>query len=123
MRFVRFSVGLFVLITLSSFAYAQGNEDVIYERPLHVRHFSGVIVDQKGMWVEFATVELRDPKSHRVIASTFSDGNGLFYFDDKKYGKRIEIRAFKANFNASQYTAMRRPFGDVQMRLVLHAGT
>jgi hypothetical protein len=123
MRFVRFCLGLLVLVALPAFAWAQGNEDMIYARPLHVRHFSGVIVDQTGMWVEYATVELLDPKSHRVLASTFSDGNGFFYFDDKKYGKRIQIHAFKSGFDASQYTAMRRPFGDVHMRLVLHVAT
>ncbi len=118
----RFALGFFLFLALSPSAYTQGNEVVIHSRPLHVRHFSGVIVDQTGMWVEYATVELHDPRSHRVLASTFADGKGFFYFDDKKYGKRIEIRAFKHGFNASQYIAMRRPFGDNQMQVVLQAG-
>lgn len=114
---------LFLLTALSTIVGAQGNEDVVHERPLHVRHFAGTIVDQTGMWVEYATVELRDPKTHRVLASTFADAKGFFSFDDKKYGKKIEIRAFAKGLNASQYTATLRPFGDQQMRIVLHTGT
>jgi hypothetical protein len=123
MSFKRFTLGLFLLAALSTIVCAQGNEDVIHGNPLHVRHFAGTIVDQKGMWIEYATVELRSPKDHRVLASTFADAKGFFSFDDKKYGKKIEIRAFAKGFNASQYTAMLRPFGDSQMRIVLHAGT
>lgn len=119
----RFTLGLLLVVALSTIACAQGNEDVIHGNPLHVRHFAGTVVDRTGMWVEYATVELRSPKDHRVLASTFADAKGFFSFDDKKYGKRIEIRAFAKGFNASQYTAMLRPFGDGQMRIVLHAGT
>ncbi|HEX4322465.1 MAG TPA: hypothetical protein VHZ52_16245 [Acidobacteriaceae bacterium] len=119
----RFTLGLFLLAALSTITYAQGSEDVIYSRPLHVRHFAGTIVDQKGMWIEYATVELRSPKDHHVLASTFANAQGFFSFDDKKYGKKIEIRAFAKGFNASQYTAMLRPFGDGQMRIVLHVGS
>ena len=119
----RFALLLVFFAAFSVAVCAQGNEDVIYGRPLHVRHFAGTIVDRTGMWVEYATVELRSPKDHRVLASTFADAKGFFSFDDKKYGKKIEIRAFTKGFKASQYTAMLRPFGDGQMRIVLHAGT
>jgi len=104
--------------------HGQGGQAVImHEVPLHVRHFSGTVVDSRGMTVEYATVELRDPKDHHVLASTFADGRGNFSFDDKKYGKRVEIRAFQKNFNITQYTAMRRPFGDLHIRLVLTPAT
>jgi len=78
------------------------------------------VVDSKGMMVKYATVELCSPKDHHVLASTFADGNGYFSFDDKKYGKRVEIRVSQKGFNPARYTAMIRPFGDQHMRLVLH---
>ena len=92
---------------------------VVHDRPLHVQHFSGSIVDSKGLMVEYATVELRSPKDHRLLASTYADAQGNFTFDDKKYGKRVEIRAIQKGFNVTQYTAMRRPFGDTRMHIVL----
>ena len=99
----------------------QGQDQAViaHERPLHVRHFSGTIVDSKGMSIQYATVELHDARNHRLLASTFADGQGNFYFDDKKYGKRVEIRASQKGFNATQYIVMRRPFGDMHIRLVL----
>ena len=108
-----------VLVACAAVLRAQGNEVVVHEIPLHVRHFAGTVVDAKGMWVEYATVELRSPKDHHVLASTFADGRGSFSFDDRKYGKRVEIRAFQKGFNAVQYVVMRKPFGDERMRLVL----
>lgn len=98
---------------------AQGNEEVVHAKPLHVLHFEGTVVDSRGMTVEYATVELRDPKTHRLLASTFADGKGHFAFDDKKYGKQIELRAIQKGFNIATYTAERKPFGDLHLRLVL----
>jgi hypothetical protein len=115
-----FTVQIFAGVICASLQ-AQGAADVIHGRPLHVRHFSGTIVDARGMTVEYATVELRDPKTHRVLASTFADGKGFFSFDDKKYGKRVELRAVQKGFNATQYTAMLRPFGDEHIHMVLSA--
>ena len=102
---------------------SQGQEVIAHEIPLHVRHFAGTVVDSKGMTVEYATVELHDVRNHRMLATTFADGKGNFSFDDKKYGKRVEIRAFQKGFNIVQYTVMRRPFGDIHIRLVLSAAT
>jgi hypothetical protein len=123
-RSLRFAVVLIILYVACVSLHGQGGQTVIvHEVPLHARHFAGTVVDSKGMTVKYATVELRDPKDHHVLASTFADGNGFFSFDDKKYGKRVEIRAFQKNFNVAQYTVMRRPFGDVHIRLVLTAAT
>jgi hypothetical protein len=127
MRLFRLSTLLTVLTVLmfaSAFCvllHAQGAADVVHTLPLHVRHFSGTIVDARGMTIEYATVELRDPKTHRVLASTFADGKGFFAFDDKKYGKRVELRVVQKGFTAAQYTAMLRPFGDEHIRMVLTA--
>jgi len=115
---VRVAIAL-ILACLATVTQAQ-TQDLIHERPLHVRHFSGSVVDSKGMMVKYATVELCSPKDHHVLASTFADGNGYFSFDDRKYGKRVEIRVSQKGFNPSRYTAMIRPFGDQHMRLVLH---
>jgi hypothetical protein len=119
MRLLRLSVALMLVGVFCASLHAQGAADVVHNRPLHVRHFSGTIVDAKGMTIEYATVELRDPKTHRVLASTFADGKGFFAFDDKKYGKRVELRAVQKGFTAAQYTAMLRPFGDEHIHMVL----
>ena len=123
MRSFRPGLALAILYLFCATLRGQGNEVIVHESPLHVRHFAGTVVDAKGMTVEYATVELRDPRDHHVLATTFADGKGNFNFDDKKYGKRVEIRAFQKGFNIAQYTVMRRPFGDVHIRLVLSAAT
>lgn len=105
----------------ASCAASLAQEVVVHERPLHVRHFAGSIVDARGLTVEYATVELHSAKDHHLVASTYADAQGNFAFDDKKYGKRIELRAYQKGFRVTQYTAMRRPFGDLHMRLVLPA--
>jgi hypothetical protein len=122
MRLLRLSLAFMLFGALCASLHAQGAGDVVHNQPLHVRHFSGTIVDAKGMTIEYATVELRDPKTHRVLASTFADGKGFFAFDDKKYGKRIELRVAQKGFTATQYTAMLRPFGDEHIHLVLSPG-
>ena len=123
MRWIRIATALMLSTVCQAPLQGQGQEVVAHERPLHVRHFAGTVVDSKGMTVEYATVELRDPRDHHVLASTFADGKGNFSFDDKKYGKRAEIRAFQKGFNVVQYTVMLRPFGDVHIRVVLSAAT
>ena len=123
MRSFRFGLALTILCLFCATLRGQSQEVIVHETPVHVRHFAGTVVDSKGMTVEYATVELRDPRDHRVLATTFADGKGNFYFDDKKYGKRVEIRAFQKGFNIVQYTVMLRPFGDMHIRLVLSAAT
>lgn len=120
MSFARLILGLPLLIALSADACAQGNEDVIYGKPQHARHFAGTVVDPRGLAVDYATVELRSPKDHHVLASNFADGRGFFSFDDKKYGKSVEIRISKKGYNPSLYTAVLKPFADEHMKLVLH---
>ena len=114
---------LMLSIACQAALQGQGQEVIAHETPLHVRHFAGTVVDSKGMTVEYATVELRDPRDHHVLATTFADGKGNFSFDDKKYGKRVEIRAFQKGFNITQYTVILKPFGDVHIRVVLSAAT
>ena len=123
MRWIRIAAAVILSIACQTALQGQGQEVIVHEIPLHVRHFAGTIVDSKGMTVEYATVELRNPRDHRVLATTFADGKANFSFDDKKYGKRVEIRAFQKGFNIVQYTVMRRPFGDMHIRLVLSAAT
>ncbi len=122
MKSVLPSLALFALCSYPAILRAQGNAIIVYERPVHVRHFSGTVYDSKGMTVEYATVEIRDPKTHRLLASTFADGKGYFVFDDKKYGKKVEMRATQKGFDIAQYTVMLRPFGDLHLRLVLTVG-
>ena len=120
MRFLSFTTAILIAI-LCVAAQAQGNEVTVYERLIHVRHFAGTIVDQRGMTVEYATVELRSPKDHHLLASTYADGRGFFTFDDKKYGKRVVLRVIQKNFNMAQYNAILRPFGDEHLRLKITA--
>ncbi len=119
MRLLRLAAPIATFFLWMTALHGQGYQEIVHQRPLHVRHFAGKIVDAKGMTVEYAAVELHDPKTHRLLASTFADGKGYFAFDDKKYGKRIELRIIQKGFNITQYTVMRKPFGDQQIRVVL----
>jgi hypothetical protein len=92
---------------------------VVEDQPIHVRHFAGTVYDSRGMTVEYATVEVHNPKTHQLLASTFADSKGYFTFDDKKYGKKIEIRILQKGFNPAQYTALLRPFGDQHLHLTI----
>ncbi len=123
MRLRRLAVPAATLIFWAMVLHGQGSEVVVHQRPIHVRHFAGKIVDVKGMTVEYATVELHDLKTHRLLASTFADGKGYFAFDDKKYGKRIELRVIQKGFDVAVYTVMLKPFGDQQIRLVITVAT
>jgi hypothetical protein len=116
LRLLRLAAALVILAQCLA-AHAQGNEVMVYEQPIHTRHFSGTIVDPRGMTVEYATVELRSPKDHHLLASTFADGHGFFSFDDRKYGKRVVLRVIQKNFDMVQYTAILRPFGEEHLRL------
>ena len=119
MKSLRFVLALIALCCTQ--LQSQSTTVIVHKYPLHVRHFAGWVVDLRGMTVEYATVELRDPKNDRVLASTFADGKGYFFFDDKKYGKQVEMRASQKGFNIAQYTVVRKPFGDVHVRIVLLA--
>ena len=119
MKLRHIAPALLALAIASATLHAQGNETVVYEQPIHVRHFAGTVYDSRGMTVEYATVEVHNPKTHQLLASTFADSKGYFTFDDKKYGKRIEIRILQKGFKPAQYTAMLRPFGDQHLRLTI----
>ena len=102
-------------------ARAKKIKPVVDDQPIHVRHFSGTVVDSRGMTVEYATVEVHNAKTHQLLASTFADSKGYFTFDDKKYGKKIELRILQKGFKPVQYTALLRPFGDQHLRLTISA--
>jgi hypothetical protein len=98
-------------------------QTIVHGRQVHLRHIRGVTVDRTGNTVEYAVVELRDPKDHHVIASTFADGNGKFAFEDRKRRTVLEIRVSAPKFNPSLYTIKITRFGDNKMRLVLQIAT
>jgi hypothetical protein len=114
---VRIAIGLVLLASLAAPLAAQ--QEIINEKPVRLRHFSGAIVDARGMTVEYALIELRDPKDHHVLASTFADGNGKFAFADRKHGESVELRVSNKGFNTVQYTVFLSEFGAMHWRVKL----
>jgi hypothetical protein len=117
MRSVRCLIVLMLMTALSAALHAQ--ELVVHEKPVRLRHLSGIVVDSTGAGVAYSLIELRDVKDHHVVASTFGDAKGKFFFDDRKYGKRVEIRVSLAGFNMVQYSVVLKRFGQTQLRAVL----
>jgi hypothetical protein len=114
----RYALALTLLVVPLSALHAQ-QQTIVHERQLHLHHIQGVVVDRTGNTVEYAVVELCDPKDHHVIASTFADGNGKFAFEDRKRHTILEIRASAPGFNPVQYTIKMTRFGDSKMHVVL----
>ena len=114
---MRFLLALIVFASQSATLRAQ--DILVHAKPVRLYHLMGTIVDQTGIAVPYTTIELRDPKDHHVLASTFGDGKGKFLFDDKKYGKRLEIRISGKGFDSAQYTIVLKRFGQSHLRAVL----
>ena len=116
---LRLVVTWMLLLTTPALIRAQGYEFVIHEKPLRVRHISGVIVDQKGLFIAYPAVELRDPNDNHVLATSFADGNGRFHFEDRKPGEIVEIRFLMKGFNPVQYTLEMARIGHESMKAVM----
>jgi hypothetical protein len=89
------------------------------DKPVRLRHLQGAAVDGAGIAVPFAAVELIDPKDHHAIASTFADGNGKFFFEDRKRGTQLELRVSRAGFKSAQYEIVMARFGQARLRVAL----
>lgn len=92
---------------------------VTHEKPLHLRHLAGTVVDPRGMTVPYALIELRDPGDNHVMASTFADGNGKFSFADRKRNESFALRISLAGFQITQYNISIATIGKDRMRAVL----
>ena len=114
-----------VLILLCAFAVAlrSQQETFIHQKPVRLRHLAGTVVDPMGVFVAYATVELRDAKDHHVLDSTFADGKGKFSFEDRKRGELLEFRASLAGFKIVQYTVLLKFFGNEHLKIVLPPAT
>ena len=95
------------------------HKTVVEDKPLRLRHIAGVVVDQKGLFIAYPAVELRDGNDHRVIATTFADGNGHFHFEDRKPGELLEIRFSIKGYQPSQYTIQVARVGHETMKAVM----
>jgi len=94
---------------------------VVEDKPIRLRHIAGVIVDQKGLFIAYPAVELRDANDHHVIATNFADGNGRFSFADRKPGEHLEIRFSMKGFQPVQYTIDVARIGHGSMKAVMPA--
>jgi hypothetical protein len=92
---------------------------VTHEKPFHMRHLAGTVVDPKGMTIPYALIELRDPGDDHVMASTFADGNGRFSFADRKRNESFALRISLAGFRTAQYNISIATIGKDRMRAVL----
>ncbi len=110
-----------LLLTLALPSFLRAQNEMVHEKPLRLRHLSGVIVDQKGLFIPYPAVELRDANDHHVIATTFADGNGRFSFADRKPGERLEIRFTRKGYQPVQYTIDLARIGHETMKAVMPA--
>ena len=121
MRSVRSAIVLVSLVVFSAMLSAQ--KLIVHEKPVRLRHLAGATVDPTGLTIPYAMIELRDAKDHHMLASTFADANGKFFFADKKHGEQFEIRVSLAGFKIVQYTVSMARIGKEHLRVVLPTAT
>ena len=114
-------LGILLATLLSSELCAE--ELIFREKQIKLHHLAGTVVDPAGFPIEYATVELRDPKDNHVIASTFADAQGRFSFADHKRGEHLAIRASNRGFNIVQYNVVIRELGKSKLRVILTVAT
>jgi len=109
-----------VLLLLAGFAYTLPAQDIYaHQKTVKLRHLTGFVVDPKGFPVAYAAIELRSAKDHQVIATTFADAKGKFFFRDLKRGTRLDIRASLKGYNIVQYPVAVGRIGKTELRMVL----
>jgi hypothetical protein len=116
-------IALLLMALGATRARAQGDAEIIHQKPVKVSHLAGTVVDPKGFTIEYAQIELLDAKDHHSIVSTFADANGKFYFADRKHGEQLELRASKKGFQIVRYTVNIGTFGKPHIRMVLPPAT
>jgi hypothetical protein len=85
----------------SSYALAQWT--VTLAKPVNIRALSGQVKDPEGGKIEGAHIDILDLQTEKVIASTTTDSNGNFHFDD--FGKSsYKLKIFAPGFNILQAT-------------------
>jgi hypothetical protein len=115
----RFAAAL-ILFSAPS-ATLHGQEVIVHEKPVRVRHLAGRVVDSTGAGVAYTAIELRDATDHHVLASTFGDAKGDFFFADRKRGEKLEIRVSRTGFRIVQYAISLGVVGKPRLRIVLPA--
>jgi Carboxypeptidase regulatory-like domain len=117
MNSVRSVIALILLMAFSATLHAQAL--IIHEKPVRLRHLSGTVVDPTGATIAYTLIELRDATDHHVLASTFGDAKGKFFFEDKKRGTKLEIRVSRTGFQSVQYEIVVGIVGWEHIRVVL----
>lgn len=123
MRSARSALMLIVVLILLLTSRSYGQEIIVHEKSIRLKHLAGTVVDAKGSSIEYALIELRDAGNHQVIASTFADAQGKFSFADRKRSDKLEIRASRAGFNVVQYSISIGTLGKGHLRIVLPVAT
>lgn len=114
MRLVRLAL---LLVSLS--APLHGQELLVHEKPVKLRHLAGNVVDPRGFALAYAAIELRSAEDHHILATTFADAKGKFFFRDLKRGDQLEIRASVKGFNIVQYAVEMSLVGKTHLKMVL----
>jgi len=109
------------------FAILSGSLDaqelLVHEKPVKLRHLAGNVVDPRGFALAYVAIELRSGEDHHVLATTFADAKGKFFFRDLKRGDRLEIRALLKGFNIVQYAVEMSLVGKMHLKMVLPPAT
>jgi hypothetical protein len=116
-------MGIIAALLMAAPAAWAGIELIVIERPFHARHLAGVVVDTTGEVVSGAVVEERDPTFNRVLASTTTDANGHFAFQDAHFGVTYQLKARAKGFNPIQITVRLRHFARAELRIKLWIAT
>jgi hypothetical protein len=107
------------LLLLGAAFQAKAQFLIIHEKPVHLRHVTGVVIDQAGSPIPAAKVELRAVVDHHVLASTITDAEGRFTFPRKRVSTLLELRTSCKNFQIVQYTISVRWIARGKIKIVL----
>jgi len=119
----RLRIAALVLACINTASPLHGTQLIVHEKPIRLRHIAGTIVDRSGMTIPYALVELRDAGDQHVMASTYADGYGKFFFADRKHGENLNIRISLAGFDPAQYSISIAKIGKERFRAVLELAT
>jgi len=119
-------------------------ELITYERPFHVRHLAGIIVDPSGAPISGVRVEVCDSlpirstdsagnhmtleagcgqDPNRVRASTTTDVNGHFCFPKTATGRNNSLHLDLPGFDPMLIPVHIRLFARSELRIMMHVAT
>jgi hypothetical protein len=107
------------LLLVGAASLAKAQFLVVHEKPVHLRHVTGVVIDPAGSPIPAASVELRAVADHHILASMVTDAQGRFTFPRKRDSTLLELRTSCRNFQTVQYTISIKWIAHGKIKIVL----